>query len=400
MKRSPLLAGLAIIVAWSTASPALATLFINEPFNYSFYVTGIPIRGQFYNGSTDRIWQLAASSPNNTAGIAIGNGDLGGSDTNSVSMTSTPGTVGAADRLGINSNPTMAGDVTSGTIYYSFHLNIQSLQGLGSNFALFFGLNNEDNASTASAPTVIPGRIYARVNQSGQTFDLAVANNRQTTNVITSGDQAWSSNVAAYSGGLKVGQTYFIVGAYDLAAAKSSLWINPSGAYYGTKTPPPADRVDTTAGNSFSPGIGSALLVQNQVQWMYFDELRVANTWAEAAPTSGLAGDYNHDGVVNAADYTVWRDGLGTRFTQSYYDAWRLQFGQTAGSGAGSDGAVPEPSTLALSAIVCVAPFAGRRKQCIRRLAIHIGSARLRSRWPCFFVNFGGNRLLLTVRHR
>jgi hypothetical protein len=25
----------------------------------------------------------------------------------------------------------------------------------------------------------------------------------------------------------------------------------------------------------------------------------------------GLAGDYNHNGIVDAADYTVWRDTLG-----------------------------------------------------------------------------------------
>jgi hypothetical protein len=27
-----------------------------------------------------------------------------------------------------------------------------------------------------------------------------------------------------------------------------------------------------------------------------------------------LPGDYNGDGVVNAGDYTVWRDTLGTEF--------------------------------------------------------------------------------------
>ncbi len=34
----------------------------------------------------------------------------------------------------------------------------------------------------------------------------------------------------------------------------------------------------------------------------------------EAVPAV-LDGDYNLDGTVDAADYTVWRDGLGTTFT-------------------------------------------------------------------------------------
>ncbi len=66
----------------------------------------------------------------------------------------------------------------------------------------------------------------------------------------------------------------------------------------------------------------------------------------------GLAGDFNGDGTVNAADYVVWRKGLGTTYTQTDYDAWRAHFGQTAGSGAGNNGfssvAIPEPATLTL----------------------------------------------------
>jgi fibronectin-binding autotransporter adhesin len=65
-----------------------------------------------------------------------------------------------------------------------------------------------------------------------------------------------------------------------------------------------------------------------------------------------LTGDYNGNGVVDAADYVVWRKGLGTTYTQSDYDAWRAHFGQTAsGAGATTNTAVPEPATFALLAI-------------------------------------------------
>jgi hypothetical protein len=89
-----------------------------------------------------------------------------------------------------------------------------------------------------------------------------------------------------------------------------------------------------------------------------------------------LPGDFNHDGTVDAADYVVWRNGLGTTYTQNDYNVWRANFGQTATSGAHVaeslrdseatvserlpyvDG-VPEPSTFALAALA-LASFARR----------------------------------------
>jgi hypothetical protein len=68
-----------------------------------------------------------------------------------------------------------------------------------------------------------------------------------------------------------------------------------------------------------------------------------------AAPI--LAGDFNGDGVVDAADYVVWRKSDGT---QADYDAWRTNYGAPAGAGIGatetsaSEVAIPEPSTLTL----------------------------------------------------
>jgi hypothetical protein len=59
--------------------------------------------------------------------------------------------------------------------------------------------------------------------------------------------------------------------------------------------------------------------------------------------------DYNHNGVVDAADYVVWRKTDGT---QAGYDLWRKQFGIVAGSGSGVgasvNAAVPEPATFVL----------------------------------------------------
>ena len=83
----------------------------------------------------------------------------------------------------------------------------------------------------------------------------------------------------------------------------------------------------------------------------------------------GLTGDYNGDGAVNAADYTVWRDNLGGTatipndstpgtVTPADYTVWRANFGNP-GSGSGS-AVVPEPTSLAL--LSCVALLLGVRR--------------------------------------
>ena len=73
-----------------------------------------------------------------------------------------------------------------------------------------------------------------------------------------------------------------------------------------------------------------------------------------------LAGDFNDDGNVDAADYVVWRDKLGSSFalpnetvtpgmvTPEDYDAWKANFGAAAASGSVAPQLVPEPCTSAL----------------------------------------------------
>jgi hypothetical protein len=71
---------------------------------------------------------------------------------------------------------------------------------------------------------------------------------------------------------------------------------------------------------------------------------------AVEAPIPILPGDFNSDGIVDAADYVVWRNGHGKTYAQSDYDVWRTHFVQTADDGAGAtaSAAVPEPTTLGL----------------------------------------------------
>ncbi len=89
------------------------------------------------------------------------------------------------------------------------------------------------------------------------------------------------------------------------------------------------------------------------------------------ANTTSLSGDYNGDGTVDAADYTVWRDTVGSptdrradgdgddTVDEDDFAIWKTHFGETAGSGSilATSTTVPEPSTglLALVTLGCLA---------------------------------------------
>ena len=74
----------------------------------------------------------------------------------------------------------------------------------------------------------------------------------------------------------------------------------------------------------------------------------------------GLAGDYNGNGVLDAADYTIWQEALGGMtllndptpgtVDASDYAYWKANFGATAGSGTSASTNIPEPSSLLLTA--------------------------------------------------
>jgi autotransporter-associated beta strand protein len=98
--------------------------------------------------------------------------------------------------------------------------------------------------------------------------------------------------------------------------------------------------------------------------------------------SGGVAGDYNEDGVVDAADYTVWRDRLGQstplpntdptdmdgQVTTAEYNFWKSRFGATSGAGSSDlnrgTGAVPEPTSCGLVLLAFATILgAGRHRQ-------------------------------------
>jgi hypothetical protein len=83
--------------------------------------------------------------------------------------------------------------------------------------------------------------------------------------------------------------------------------------------------------------------------------------------TAGIAGDYNNNGKVDAADYVLWRKNPGAfGGNPAGYNTWRANFGNPPGSGSGlanAGSAVPEPSTLILMNLAAVAWNHRRRRR-------------------------------------
>jgi hypothetical protein len=92
------------------------------------------------------------------------------------------------------------------------------------------------------------------------------------------------------------------------------------------------------------------------------DEVRISNTalspsqFLFAPPGASLTGDYNSNGVVDAADYVVWRN-TNINGAQGYID-WKTNFGKTGG--AGSAAAVPEPASIVLCLLAVIATLSVR----------------------------------------
>lgn len=76
-------------------------------------------------------------------------------------------------------------------------------------------------------------------------------------------------------------------------------------------------------------------------------------------PVKTATGDFNQDGVIDAADYVVWRKGLGTTYLANEYNVWRAHFGERLSGGAsvGATPAVPEPTTMAIVAMAFIAIY-------------------------------------------
>jgi hypothetical protein len=138
----------------------------------------------------------------------------------------------------------------------------------------------------------------------------------------------------------------------------------------------PADRHDLRFGQTAD---GEIYVITKQDGW-----IRRLGVIAAVEPV--LAGDYNGNGIVDAGDYTVWRDSMGQmgddlaadgngdqKVDGEDYGVWIMHFGQTGANGAGSGATlvqVPEPAAAVLCWMAAMLAATGGRALRCRALAL------------------------------
>lgn len=195
---------------------------------------------------------------------------------------------------------------------------------------------------------------------------------RQTVGGSLVGDGTAVTGGLVYRGS-EIPELYgkYVFGDYSIAGSPPPGIPANKGRLYYVDPAAPAEI------NEFSIGSGVGLVGQllgfgddaSGELYALFDN---GNVIRLAAPP--LPGDYNNDHVVDAADYSIWRDNLGSatnlpndliggEIGVAHYNQWKDNFG--AGStGTGNATSVPEPGMVA----ILVAVF----------LLVGIRSARLR----------------------
>jgi hypothetical protein len=253
----------------------------------------------------------------------------------------TSGTIAVAGNSGV----TFFDDVTNGGT-----LNVA-----GGSTAVFFGaLSGNGNVGSGDVQALgdlLPGASPGLMHFGGDltmgpltnlTIEIAGTAGSQFDQLVIAGDAtlAGTLNISLFDGfTLSLGQSFEIV---DIGGARS-------GAFFGLAE-------GATLGNfggtdlfiTYAGGDGNDVVLF----------------------VPGLPGDYNEDHVVNAADYTVWRNNLGSStalpnddsagVAADDYDRWKTNFGQTLGNGAAS--AVPEPASLALLLVATTMVYVRHRR--------------------------------------
>jgi hypothetical protein len=186
------------------------------------------------------------------------------------------------------------------------------------------------------------------------------------------GSPAVRPTVTAAPDVAELGDTIFVE-TPDAESITKALWVVPGAVTHAQNWTQRANTLDFTAVDG---GVNIELPAnENEAPVGYYMLFLVNDQgtpsmaeWIQATTNIMLPGDFNDDHVVNAADYTVWRNGLGSTYTEADYGVWKDHFGETDGTGAGSAGtisslSVPEPAAFASLMIGLAAAAVGRRRR-------------------------------------
>jgi autotransporter-associated beta strand protein len=238
--------------------------------------------------------------------------------------------------------------------------------------ALRFGITQSGRTETFHSPVNLQSDSHIVV-AAANTFGVFDQDVSGPGDLIMSGaGQLALTNNFSYTGDTQVTSGIVSIANPDLADA-ADVYMTTGGifdlgfaatdtirALYFDGTPQPIGTYGAT-------GSGAA-----NINDAFFTGAGVLNV--TTLPVIGVPGDYNNNGVVDGADYVLWRaggplqnevDNVGVVNQQDYVE-WRARFGNTSGSGSGTltgSAAVPEPAMALLATFALTAFMAVTRKR-------------------------------------
>ena len=248
---------------------------------------------------------------------------------------------------------------TAGSLSYAGNLLVGAGGLLGTDLTLF----SDRQLSLTGAATVDIARtltVYGGSLTSG-----SLVNNG--TVVVNSGTLSTQTATFASGGTLQIN-----IGGTTRNNQYGALGVSGNLALSGALRVSLINPFVPAAGNSFdildwSPVPGS---LSGAFTSMLLPTLTAGLTWntsqlyvtgiISVSGSAAVVGDYNFDGVVDAADYAIWRATLGStadlrangdntgtsagKIDQADFNVWKVNFGMHAGSGSGAARMRPCPS--------------------------------------------------------
>jgi autotransporter-associated beta strand protein len=254
--------------------------------------------------------------------------------------------------LKANRTITLDGSKTAGNLTFDSPYNYTIAPGTGGslildNSASAAGLTSTQGSHTISAGVQLASGLTADINTGTFTISGIVSGsgglvkNGAGTLALTNAN-TFTGNTHVHGGVLRTNGPYF--------ADASQLFVSTGGAIQLNFTGSP-----DVIGSFHIDGVQ-----QHQGIWGpigsaadYTTPLLTGSGLLQV--TSGpVAGDFNDDGLIDSADYILWRKNFGAPYSDADYNAWRRNF-NALGAGASSVAAafvasttesnIPEPSS-------------------------------------------------------
>ncbi len=203
---------------------------------------------------------------------------------------------------------TPSAGITSGTVYYSFVVQLTDLSNLDTNgtyFAAFCNLQSHDHG--IGTPNSVAARVMVRSDGAGG-FNIGL---EQGGNNNPSGfNTAWDATSFTTSDTLFIVVSYTLQGTAQGTDDFANLWVNPDGSTFGNASAPDVDLTSSGSSKDIARIASFVLLDQadNEPSGL-IDDLRIGLTWADVTPSSDFLNI-----LQNPADQ-VLSDGATATFS-------------------------------------------------------------------------------------